>query len=45
MTVGQIMVMCGICLIVAAVLLGVFGSILLHKKKKSVLLEIEQEYR
>ena len=45
MTVGQIMVMCGICLVVAAVLLGVIGSILLHKKKKSVLLEIEQEYR
>ena len=46
MTVGQIMVICGSCLVVAAALLGVFGSILLHKKrKKAVLLEIEHEYR
>ena len=34
MTVGQIMVICGSCLVVAAALLGVFGSILLHKKEK-----------
>ena len=45
MTVGQIMVICGSCLVVAAALLGVFGSILLHKRKKTFLLEIEHEYR
>ncbi len=45
MTVGQIMVICGSCLVAAAALLGVFGSILLHKRKKAVLLEIEHEYR
>ena len=45
MTVGQIMVICGSCLVVAAALLGVFGSILLHKRKMAVLLEIEHEYR
>ena len=45
MTVGQIMVICGSCLVVAAALLGVFGSILLHKRKNAVLLEIEHEYR
>jgi len=45
MTVGQIMVVCGICLVLAAVLLAVIGSVLLHKKKKKVLLEIEHEYR
>lgn len=44
MTVGQIMVICGICLVLAAVLLAVAGNILLHKKKKNVLLEIEHEY-
>ena len=43
MTVGQIMVVCGICLVLVAVLL--VGSVLLHKKKKMVLLEIEHEYR
>ena len=45
MTVGQIMVVCGICLVLVAVLLAVVGSVLLHKKKKMVLLEIEHEYR
>lgn len=45
MTVGQIMVVCGICLVLVAVLLAVVGSVLLHKKKKTVLLEIEHEYR
>ena len=45
MTVGQIMVICGSCLGVAAALLGVFGSILLHNRKKAVLLEIQHEYR
>ena len=45
MTVGQIMVICGSCLVVAAALLGVFGSIVLHTRKKAVLLEIEHEYR
>ena len=44
MTVGQIMVVC-ICLVLVAVLLAVVGSVLLHKKKKMVLLEIEHEYR
>lgn len=34
MTVGQIMVVCGICLVLVAVLLAVVGSVLLHKKKK-----------
>ena len=37
MTVGQIMVVCGICLVLVAVLLAVVGSVLLHKKKKMVL--------
>ena len=45
MTVGQIMVVCGICLVLVAVLLAVVGGVLLHKKKKMVLLEIEHEYR
>lgn len=45
MTVGQIMVVCGICLVLVAVLLAVVRSVLLHKKKKMVLLEIEHEYR
>ena len=36
---------CGICLVLVAVLLAVVGSVLLHKKKKMVLLEIEHEYR
>lgn len=45
MTVGQIMVVCGICLVLVAVLLAVVGSVLLHEKKKMVLLEIEHEYR
>ena len=45
MTVGQIMVVCGICLVLVAVLLAVVVSVLLHKKKKMVLLEIEHEYR
>lgn len=45
MTVGQIMVICGIGLALAAVLLAVVGSVMLHKKKKNVLLEIEHEYR
>ena len=45
MTVGQIMVVCGICLVLVAVLLAVVWSVLLHKKKKMVLLEIEHEYR
>ena len=45
MTVGQIMVVCGICLVLVAVLLAVVGSVLLLKKKKMVLLEIEHEYR
>ena len=46
MTVGQIMVVCGICLVLVAVLLAVVGSVLLHKKEeKVVLLEIEHEYR
>ena len=45
MTVGQIMVVCGICLVLVAVLLAVVGSVLLHKKKKMVLLEIQHEYR
>ena len=45
MTVGQIMVVCGICLVLVAVLLAVVGRVLLHKKKKMVLLEIEHEYR
>ena len=45
MTVGQIMVVWGICLVLVAVLLAVVGSVLLHKKKKMVLLEIEHEYR
>ena len=33
MTVGQIMVVCGICLVLVAVLLAVVGSVLLRKKK------------
>ena len=45
MTVGQIMVVCGICLVLVAVLLAVVGSVLLHKKKNMVLLEIDHEYR
>ena len=45
MTVGQIMVVCGICPVLVAVLLAVVGCVLLHKKKKMVLLEIEHEYR
>ena len=45
MTVGQIMVVCGICLVLVAVLLAVVGSVLLHKNEKMVLLEIEHEYR
>lgn len=45
MTVGQIMVACGIGLILTAVLSGTIGSILLHRKKKAVLLQIEKEYR
>ena len=32
-------------LVLVAVLLAVVGSVLLHKKKKMVLLEIEHEYR
>lgn len=45
MTVGQILVVCGIGLILTAVLAGGIGSVLLHRKKKRVLLEIEREYR
>lgn len=45
MTVGQIMVVCGICLVLVAVLLSVLGEVLLHKRKKAVSLEIEREYR
>lgn len=40
MTVGQIMVICGSCLVVAAALLGVFGSILLHKRKRRFFLKL-----
>lgn len=45
MTVGQVMVMSGICLIFAAVLLSVLGEVILHKRKKAVLREIDREYR
>ena len=45
MTVGQSEMVCGICLVLVAVLLAVVGSVLLHKKKKMVLLEIERESR
>lgn len=40
MTVGQIMVVCGICLVLVAVLLAVVGSVLLHKKKKIIFLRL-----
>lgn len=45
MTTGQIILTVGVCLIVASVLLAVVGGLLLHKRKKTVLLEIEREYR
>lgn len=45
MTTGQIVMVVGVCLIVASVLLAVIGGLLLHKRKKTVLLEIEREYR
>ena len=45
MTTGQIILTVGVCLIVASVLLAVIGGLLLHKRKKTVLLEIEREYR
>lgn len=45
MTTGQIMVAVGIALIAGAVLLMTIGGVVLHKKKKKVLLEIEREYR
>ncbi len=45
MTTGQILVAVGIGLLVAAVLLAAVGGAVLHKKKKTVLQEIEHEYR
>lgn len=45
MTMGEIILTIGICLIVASVLLALIGGLLLHKRKKTVLLEIEREYR
>jgi len=45
MTTGQVMVAIGIVLVVAAVLLITIGNLVLRKRKKTVLLEIEHEYR
>lgn len=45
MSMGQILVAVGIVLVVAAVLVAVIGSAVLHSRKKKVLHEIEREYR
>lgn len=45
MTVGQIMVTAGVGLIVAATLLAIIGSVVLHNRKKAILLAIKHEYR
>lgn len=45
MTVGQIMVAVGVGLIVAAALLAIIGSVVLHNRKKAILLSIQHEYR
>lgn len=45
MTVGQIMVICGSCLVVAAGLAWLYlECILLHKRKRQILLELKHEY-
>ena len=45
MSMGQILLAAGIALVVAAVLLSIIGSAVLHGRKKKVLQEIRREYR